>query len=169
MVSAALPVTPFPAPLTLFFPCSFFLFLFFLFWRVVQGYLFVSVLLTEASEFAKLVLQAVKNDLASRLELNVCLALNCVANIGGKEMTAAVAPEIQRLLLAELVKTRKKKQGREILIKNKEEMKIDHCGRLPPPSLPAPCPLFLSFVLSFFLFFFSGTKLSSMFSPKHFL
>ena len=63
----------------------------------------MSVMLTEASEFAKLVLQAVKNDLASRLELNVCLALNCVANIGGKEMTAAVAPEIQRLLVAEFV------------------------------------------------------------------
>lgn len=68
-----------------------------------QGYLFVSVLLTEASEYAKLVQQAIKNDLASRLELNVCLALNCVANIGGKDMTAAVAPEIQRLLTAELV------------------------------------------------------------------
>ena len=67
----------------------------------LQGYLFVSVLMNETSELGRLILQAVKIDLASRNELEVSLALNCLANIGGKEFAPAVITDVQRLLVAQ--------------------------------------------------------------------
>ena len=69
-----------------------------------QGYLFVSVLMNETSELGRLILQAVKIDLASRSELEVSLALNCLANIGGKEFAPAVITDVQRLLVAQYVR-----------------------------------------------------------------
>lgn len=65
-----------------------------------MGYLFISVLLTENSELSRLIIQSCKADLASPNELFVCLALHCIANVGGKEMASAVSPEVQRLLVA---------------------------------------------------------------------
>lgn len=63
------------------------------------GYLFVSVLITENSELSKLIIQSCKADLASPNELFVCLALHCIANVGGKDMAASVIGEVQRLLV----------------------------------------------------------------------
>jgi AP-2 complex subunit alpha len=63
----------------------------------------VSVLLSETSELGRLILQAVKIDLASRNELEVSLALNCLATIGGKEFAPAVIKDVQRLLVAQCV------------------------------------------------------------------
>ena len=68
-----------------------------------QGYLFVSVMLNETSELNKLILQAIKIDLASRNELEVSLALNCLANIGGKEFAPSVIKDVLRLLVAQCV------------------------------------------------------------------
>lgn len=65
------------------------------------GYLFTTVLLNESNDLWKLVIQAIKTDLASRQELNVCIALNCVANLGGKDTAVAVFPEVMRLLVAD--------------------------------------------------------------------
>eukprot|EP00047_Mylnosiga_fluctuans_P003028 m.227075 g.227075 ORF g.227075 m.227075 type:complete len:899 (-) comp11528_c0_seq1:49-2745(-) len=65
-----------------------------------MGYLFVSVLLTENSELSRLIIQNCKSDLASPNELFVCLALHCIANVGGKEMAAAASREVQQLLVA---------------------------------------------------------------------
>ena len=67
----------------------------------MQGYLFVSVMLNETSELNKLILQAIKIDLASRNELEVSLALNCLANIGGKEFAPSVVKDVLRLLVAQ--------------------------------------------------------------------
>ena len=72
---------------------------------VSQGYLFTSVLLNETSELSRLILQAVKIDLASRNELEVSLALNCLSNIGGKEFAPAVIKDILRLLVAQFETT----------------------------------------------------------------
>ena len=57
-------------------------------------------MMNEQHEFMRLVIGAVKNDLASRNELHVCLALHCVSNIGGRDTAAAVSTEVQRLLIA---------------------------------------------------------------------
>ena len=64
------------------------------------GYLFSSVMLHEGHELMKVVIQAIKNDLGTRSKITVCLALNCIANIGGKETAREVMPNVIRLLVA---------------------------------------------------------------------
>uniref|UniRef100_A0A1I8I0X6 AP-2 complex subunit alpha n=1 Tax=Macrostomum lignano TaxID=282301 RepID=A0A1I8I0X6_9PLAT len=63
------------------------------------GYLFISVLISENNELMRLVQQNLKNDLASRNPVHVNLALECIANIGSKEMAEMFAPEIPKLLV----------------------------------------------------------------------
>ncbi|XP_078346007.1 AP-2 complex subunit alpha-2-like [Oculina patagonica] len=64
------------------------------------GYLFISVLVSANSELFKLIIQAIKNDLSSRNPINVCLALQCIANIGNEEMVDAVGKEVPKLLVS---------------------------------------------------------------------
>ncbi|XP_074660893.1 AP-2 complex subunit alpha-2-like [Tubulanus polymorphus] len=64
------------------------------------GYLFISVLVGASNELMKLVIQAIRNDLASRNPIHVCLALQCVANIGSREMAEALSQEIPKLLVS---------------------------------------------------------------------
>lgn len=65
-----------------------------------QGYLFISVLVSANSELIKLIIQSIKNDLSSRNPINVCLALQCIANIGNEEMVDAVGKEVPKLLVS---------------------------------------------------------------------
>jgi AP-2 complex subunit alpha len=65
-----------------------------------MGYLFVSVLMSEHSDLVRMILASVKSDLISHSELSVCLALNCVANLGGKEIASGCYTEVVRLFLA---------------------------------------------------------------------
>ena len=67
---------------------------------VLQGYLFISVLVSAGSDLIKLVVQSIKNDLATRNPIFVNLALTCVANIGNQEMAEALGQDIPRLLVA---------------------------------------------------------------------
>ncbi|KAK2565492.1 AP-2 complex subunit alpha-2 [Acropora cervicornis] len=64
------------------------------------GYLFISVLVSANSELIKLIIQSIKNDLSSRNPINVCLALQCIANIGNEEMVEAVGKEVPKLLVS---------------------------------------------------------------------
>ncbi|KAJ7390946.1 AP-2 complex subunit alpha-2 [Desmophyllum pertusum] len=64
------------------------------------GYLFISVLVSANSELIKLIIQSIKNDLSSRNPINVCLALQCIANIGNEEMVDAVGKEVPKLLVS---------------------------------------------------------------------
>ena len=66
----------------------------------LQGYLFISVLVSANSELIKLIIQSIKNDLSSRNPINVCLALQCIANIGNQEMVEAVGQEVPKLLVS---------------------------------------------------------------------
>lgn len=65
-----------------------------------QGYLFISVLVNTNSDLIKLIIQSIKNDLASRNPIHVNLALQCIANIGSKEMAEAFGNEIPKLLVS---------------------------------------------------------------------
>ena len=65
-----------------------------------QGYLFISVLVGANNELMKLVIQAIKNDLHARNPVHVCLALQCVANIGSREMAEGLGNEIPKLLVS---------------------------------------------------------------------
>jgi len=64
------------------------------------GYLFISVLISGNSELIRLIVQSIKNDLASRNPVHVSLALQCIANIGSKDMAEAFGGEIPKLLVS---------------------------------------------------------------------
>ena len=73
-----------------------------------QGYLFISVLISGNSELIQLIVQSIKNDLASRNPVHVSLALQCIANIGSKDMAEAFGMEIPKLLVSGWVLLRDK-------------------------------------------------------------
>jgi len=64
------------------------------------GYLFISVLISGNSELIQLIVQSIKNDLASRNPVHVSLALQCIANIGSKDMAEAFGGDIPKLLVS---------------------------------------------------------------------
>ncbi|XP_055341645.1 AP-2 complex subunit alpha-like [Paramacrobiotus metropolitanus] len=64
------------------------------------GYLFISVLISADSELMRLIIQSIKTDLNSRNPIFVNLALQCIANIGSKEMAEAFQQDIPRLLVS---------------------------------------------------------------------
>nr|CAG4640625.1 EOG090X0109 [Eulimnadia texana] len=64
------------------------------------GYLFISVLVNTNSDLIRLIIQSIKNDLASRNPVYVNLALQCIANIGSKEMAETFGTEIPKLLVS---------------------------------------------------------------------
>jgi AP-2 complex subunit alpha len=67
---------------------------------VLQGYVACSLLLSEHQDLLRLIIQAIKNDLAGKNEVFQSLALVCVANVGGQEFAEALAPDVQKLLVA---------------------------------------------------------------------
>lgn len=67
---------------------------------LLQGYLFISVLVGANNELMKLVIQAIKNDLKAKNPVHVCLALQCVANIGSRDMAEGLGNEIPKLLVS---------------------------------------------------------------------
>lgn len=64
------------------------------------GYLFISVLVNTNSDLIKLIIQSIKNDLQSRNPVHVNLALQCIANIGSRDMAEAFSLEIPKLLVS---------------------------------------------------------------------
>ncbi|CAF0846386.1 unnamed protein product [Rotaria sordida] len=62
------------------------------------GYLFISVIMNSSTEMKQLIIQNIRNDIQSRNPIFINLALQCVANIGDKEMATAFTHEIPRLL-----------------------------------------------------------------------
>jgi AP-2 complex subunit alpha len=46
------------------------------------------------------VINSIRKDLDDRDEINNCLALHAIANIGGKEMAESLAEDVHRLLLS---------------------------------------------------------------------
>ena len=52
------------------------------------------------SDLIKLIVQNIKNDLSSRNPVHVNLALQCIANIGSREMAEAFGHDIPKLLVS---------------------------------------------------------------------
>ena len=65
-----------------------------------QGYLFISVLISQNSDLINLINNSIKNDLVSRNPVHVSLALQCIANVGSKDMAEAFAQDIPKLLVS---------------------------------------------------------------------
>lgn len=64
------------------------------------GYLAVTLFLHEEHELLHLVVNSIRKDLMDVNELNNCLALHAIANVGGKEMGEALAGDVHRLLIS---------------------------------------------------------------------
>lgn len=64
------------------------------------GYLAVSVLLNEHSDMLPLAINSIKKDLNSINEYFTCLALNCIATVGGTTMCDALGDDIFKLLIS---------------------------------------------------------------------
>ena len=67
------------------------------------GYLAVTLFLNERHDFLHLVVNSIKKDLLDTNELNNCLALHAIANVGGREMGEALSPDVHRLLISPFV------------------------------------------------------------------
>lgn len=57
----------------------------------------------ENSDFLRLVVNSIKKDLDDNSEINNCLALHAIANVGGQEMAEALAEDVHRLLISPYV------------------------------------------------------------------
>ncbi|CAL9153946.1 unnamed protein product [Musa hybrid cultivar] len=64
------------------------------------GYIVTSCLLNENHDFLRMVINTVRNDIVGRNETFQCLALTMVGNIGGKEFSESLAPDVQKLLIS---------------------------------------------------------------------
>lgn len=67
------------------------------------GYLAVTLFLHEEHELLHLVVNSIRKDLLDHNELNNCLALHAIANVGGKELGEALSAEVHRLLISPYV------------------------------------------------------------------
>jgi AP-2 complex subunit alpha len=64
------------------------------------GYIVTSCLLNENHDFLRLVINTVRNDIIGRNETFQCLALTMVGNVGGREFSESLAPDVQKLLVS---------------------------------------------------------------------
>ncbi|KAH9486932.1 AP-2 complex subunit alpha-2 [Psilocybe cubensis] len=64
------------------------------------GYLAVTLLMHENSDFLRLVVNSIRKDLDSNHEVDNCLALHAIANVGGSEMAEALVEDVHRLLIS---------------------------------------------------------------------
>jgi AP-2 complex subunit alpha len=66
----------------------------------MQGYLAVTLLMHENSDFLRLVVNSIRKDLDANNEIDNCLALHAIANVGGSEMAEALVEDVHRLLIS---------------------------------------------------------------------
>ena len=59
----------------------------------------------ENSDFLRLVVNSIRKDLDSNNEVDNCLALHAIANVGGSEMAEALSEDVHRLLISPYVST----------------------------------------------------------------
>lgn len=81
------------------------------------GYLAVTLFLHEKHELLHLVVNSIRKDLLDNNELNNCLALHAIANVGGREMGEALSPDVHRLLIGPTSKSFVKKKAALTLLR----------------------------------------------------
>ncbi|XP_072962423.1 AP-2 complex subunit alpha-2-like isoform X1 [Typha angustifolia] len=93
------------------------------------GYIVTSALLNENHDFLRVVINAVRNDIIGRNETFQCLALTMVGNIGGKEFSESLAPDVQKLLTSSSCRPLVRKKAALCLLrlyrKNPDVVNID--------------------------------------------
>jgi AP-2 complex subunit alpha len=81
------------------------------------GYLAVTLFLHEQHDLLHLVVNSIRKDLLDHNELNNCLALHAVANVGGREMGEALSGDVHRLLISPTSKSFVKKKAALTLLR----------------------------------------------------
>ncbi|EMC92589.1 hypothetical protein BAUCODRAFT_76752 [Baudoinia panamericana UAMH 10762] len=81
------------------------------------GYLAVTLFLHEQHELLHLVVNSLRKDLGDHNELNNCLALHAIANVGSKEMGEALCMDVHRLLISPTSKPFVKKKAALTLLR----------------------------------------------------
>ncbi|GAK64923.1 adaptor protein complex AP-2 alpha subunit [Moesziomyces antarcticus] len=81
------------------------------------GYLAITLLMHENSDIVRLVVNSIRKDLDEISEVNNCLALHAIANIGGKEMAEALAGDVHRLLISPTSRSFVKKKAALTLLR----------------------------------------------------
>ncbi|KAF2863916.1 Adaptor protein complex AP-2 alpha subunit [Piedraia hortae CBS 480.64] len=81
------------------------------------GYLAVTLFLHEKDELLHLVVNSLRKDLVDHNELNNCLALHAIANVGSKDMADALGADVHRLLIAPTSKSFVKKKAALTLLR----------------------------------------------------
>jgi AP-2 complex subunit alpha len=81
------------------------------------GYLAVTLFLHEQHELLHLVVNSIRKDLLDHNELNNCLALHAIANVGGREMGEALSADVHRLLISPTSKAFVKKKAALTLLR----------------------------------------------------
>lgn len=93
------------------------------------GYIVTSCLLNENHDFLRLVINTVRNDIIGRNETFQCLALTMVGNVGGKEFSESLAPDVQKLLISNSCRPLVRKKAALCLLrlfrKNPDVVNID--------------------------------------------
>ncbi|KAI6031819.1 adaptin N terminal region-domain-containing protein [Pisolithus microcarpus] len=81
------------------------------------GYLAVTLLMHENSDFLRLVVNSIRKDLDENNEVHNCLALHAIANVGSSEMAEALAEDVHRLLISPTSMTFVKKKAALTLLR----------------------------------------------------
>lgn len=66
--------------------------------NIIQGYLAVSLLVNENDDLVRLVINSMRKDLEDLNEINICLALQAIANLGGREIAESLAADVFKVL-----------------------------------------------------------------------
>eukprot|EP00249_Psilotum_nudum_P016111 c25662_g1_i1 orf=510-3545(-) len=93
------------------------------------GYIVTSCLLNENHDFLRLVINTVRNDILGRNETFQCLSLTMVGNVGGKEFSESLAPDVQKLLMSSSCRPLVRKKAALCLLrlfrKNSDVVNVD--------------------------------------------
>ncbi|KAA1120734.1 hypothetical protein PGTUg99_004293 [Puccinia graminis f. sp. tritici] len=81
------------------------------------GYLALTLLMHENSDLVRLVINSIRKDLDGHNETNNCLALQAIANIGGKEMSESLLHDVYSLLISPISNSFVKKKAALTLLR----------------------------------------------------
>ena len=99
----------------------------------------------ENSDFLRLVVNSIRKDLDENNEINNCLALHAIANVGGTEMAEALCEDVHRLLISPYVEvapqrslsTDPQHRTSESMVKKKAALTLLRLYRKHPDVIPS--------------------------------
>ncbi|KAG9151261.1 hypothetical protein Leryth_002811 [Lithospermum erythrorhizon] len=93
------------------------------------GYIVTACLINENHDFLRLAINTVRNDIIGRNETFQCLALTLVGNIGGRDFSESLAPDVQKLLISSSARPLVRKKAALCLLrlyrKNPDVVNVD--------------------------------------------